>query len=245
MITISIIGSGNVAEALAMAVAANSDRLALCQIIARNSCRRVEIATMAGCDEAPLEHFKAADLYIIAVSDSAVESVVKGLNYPAGAKVAHCAGSVAMGSADGVLYPMQTLTAGRRVNMREVALFVEGDPIIELVARILSDRVLEIDSNKRRQLHLAAVFACNFTNAMLSATEQVLEGSGADLSLYESLVRETIDKAFESSPRAAQTGAARRGDEVIQSNHKEMLEGDLKQIYQIISKYIWETSKRI
>ncbi|MFR9645414.1 MAG: DUF2520 domain-containing protein [Rikenellaceae bacterium] len=143
---------------------------------------------------------------------------------------------------------MQSFTKGRRVNFREVPLFIEGDsPVIAAVANAISSNVIEMSSERRKTLHLAAVFACNFTNAMLTATHEILSQEDIPYDLYRPLVEETISKAFTSTPHEAQTGAARRGDMKIQSRHVEMLRHDenLTQIYKIISKYIWETSKKI
>ncbi len=253
MIGVSIVGSGNVAEALALTLMeCGSAEVELRQIVGRNELRVAELAAMAGCQGAAIESFASADIYVVAVSDGAVSEVGEAIRSrcPEGSIVVHCAGSVAMEGFDGVIYPMQTFTSGRRVDFRRVPIFVEGeDARIRSVANALSDRVIELDSERRRVLHLAAVFACNFTNAMLSATAEVLEMGDLPLELYRELVEECVAKGFVegSSPREAQTGAARRGDLLTQQRHLEMLgeRDDLKDIYKIISSYIWEISKRI
>ncbi len=251
MIKVVVVGSGNVAEALSIALSACDQQVVAFEGIAgRNSERLTQIAQIAGCKSYTLADMPSADLYIVSVSDDAVESLAKTLTRPVGSIVVHTAGSVPMGSLDGVLYPMQTFTKGRRVNFREVPLFIEGEsPIIREVAEALSDNVVEMESERRRTLHLAAVFACNFTNSMLSATNEILSQSDIPYTLFRPLVEETISKAFDpsTSPQEAQTGAARRGDQKIQQRHIEQLEGrdDLKEIYKLISKYIWETSKKI
>ncbi len=251
MKSVTIIGSGNVAEAFAYAVAASE--FELCEVAGRNTARVAAIAKMATCRAGEIENLSPADLYIVAVSDGAIAELVSRLKTPEGAIVVHCAGSVSLAEsgADGVLYPMQSFTAGRRVDFRSVPLFIEvrrGGDLIEQVARGLSDSVVELNSERRRHLHLAAVFACNFTNAMLTACSEVLEPSGVAMESYRPLVYETIAKAFDmgDSPASAQTGAARRGDIATQQRHVEMLgeRDDLADIYRKISSYIWEISKR-
>lgn len=250
MIRVSIVGSGGVAEAFALALAESAHpNFTLLEVVGRNEVRRSQISALTNSRASSFEAMQPADIYIIAVSDGAVEEVARMIHnlYPE-ALTLHTAGAVPRGELGGVIYPMQTFTAGRRVDFRAVPLFVEGEDerIVEL-ANALSDSVMELLSERRKALHLAAVFACNFTNAMFTATEELLAKEDLPLSLYRSLVEETVAKAFEpaSSPRESQTGAARRGDTATQKRHEAMLEGDLRDIYQIISRYIWETSRRI
>ena len=138
---IVVVGSGNVAEAFALAVA-DCWGVELCQIVARNKERAAEIATMAGCKWSDdFDEVEDADLYIIAVSDRAVEDVAEKLHRPEGSIVVHTAGSVtveALGKENcGVLYPFQTFTKGRRVDFSEVPLFIEGSD--EATARLIED----------------------------------------------------------------------------------------------------------
>ncbi len=273
---VTVIGSGNVAEGFSVAI--SESRLELVEVAGRNRERLDAISKLTGCNIGDLNALKEADIYILAVSDDAVGSIAEQIEryIPEGSIVVHCAGSVGLDceAIDGVIYPMQTFTAGRRVNFYEVPLFIEARDesnhlsIIKEVAEALSDRVFNLDSEQRRYLHLGAVFACNFTNAMLTACSEVLEPSGVSLDIYKPLVEETIAKAFAkgNTPQKAQTGAARRGDLQTQAKHIEMLremndemndemEGEMEmeriesdnlaEIYQKISKYIWETSKRI
>ncbi len=247
MIEVSIIGSGNVAEGLAYAVA-ECDALRLVEIAGRNEQRVSELANATGACAAQIDQLQPADIYIISVNDDAIADVASRLPRNR-AVVVHTAGSVAMDGVDGVLYPMQTFTRGRRVDIGRVPFFVEGAPLATEVAKSLSDSVVELDSERRRQLHLAAVFACNFTNAMYGATHSILERNGLSLNLFRPLVEETLSKAFDpaNTPREVQTGAARRGDQRTMESHVELLENDtqLIDIYKLISNYIWETSKKI
>ncbi|MFI3305618.1 MAG: Rossmann-like and DUF2520 domain-containing protein [Rikenellaceae bacterium] len=251
MIKVTIIGSGNVAEAMAVALAeCGAGDVQLVEVASRNVQRLNDISAVAHCTTTSIDALSPADIYILAVSDDAIEALATTLVRPAGSITLHTAGSVPMGALDGVIYPMQTFTAGRRVDFRAVPLFVEGESeSIRVVANALSDSVVEMSSERRRALHLAAVFACNFTNAMLTATNEILSESEIPYALYRPLVEECVAKAFDPSttPQAAQTGAARRGDLTIQRRHIEQLQGreDLIEIYKTISKYIWETSRKI
>ncbi len=262
-----VIGSGNVAEAFAVAIDESS--LELVQVYGRNEERVREICRLVRCDERVGEsgELKSADIYIIAVSDGAVSELSRELNFADGSIVVHTAASVDISQINtraginrGVLYPLQTFTKGRRVSFREVPLFIEAEDEstyleIESVAVELSDRVRPLSSKQRLELHLAAVYCCNFSMAMMCATSDILNRCGLPLDLYEPLLRETMAKAFarQDRIRGALTGPAVRDDRQTMERHCGMLgrepqleESDLLiDMYKIISKYIWETSKKI
>ncbi len=255
-----IVGSGGVAEGLLR----NINPKVLIQLHGRNKPRVKELSSSIGINYS--DELQAADLYILAVSDDKVPSVAATYPFADGAIVVHTAGSVPMsalqGAVDrnptisiGVLYPMQSFTRGRDIKLQNVPLFIEGDTletltIVEQFAQSLSQRVFEVSSEQRRKLHLAAVFACNFTNAMFTASSDIMGHAGVSFDLYEPLINETIAKAIESNnPRASQTGPAKRGDLSTMASHIDELHsvGDrtLIDLYKNISKYIWETSKKI
>lgn len=256
---IVVVGSGNLAEALARAVAAAPD-LRLRQLFARNAERGAAVAALAAtewCSDAA--RLAPADLYLIAVSDRAVGEVAAALPIPAGAFVAHTAGSVPLDEIPskygrrGVFYPLQTFTRGRAVDFARIPLFIEGSDEraarqLEAFARRLSRTVLRADSAQRRAIHLAGVFACNFANAMYTAAGEVLREAGLPFDVLKPLILETAAKAADApSPAAVQTGPAMRGDAPTLARHRAMLaaEPDLEAIYRKLSHYIWETSKKI
>lgn len=258
METIVIIGSGNLAEALARAVAKSPLRLV--QIFARNTSRGPEVARIAGttwtCDP---ERLARADLYVIAVSDTAVAQVAASLPIPATAVVAHTAGSVPIDALPAkfarraVIYPFQTFTKGREVDFRPIPILLEASTpalyaALEQAARTLSDTVIPADTALRSKVHLAGVFACNFANHMFAAGERIVRDAGLDFDVLRPLIAETAAKAIASgSPAAVQTGPAVRGDFATKVRHTEMLakEPTLKNIYSITSQSIWETSRKI
>ena len=258
---ICLIGSGNVAEAFAVALGGlhPAGRFRLGQIYARNRARGAKLARMAGCDHTddPAQ-LVPADIYLISVSDTQIGAIAENLDF-GNAIVAHTAGSVSLNvlpdrlSHRGVFYPLQTFTAGRRIDFRQVPLLIEGEhpdtaAALRLLASELSDSVYEVSEQQRAQLHLAAVFACNFTNHMYAIAQELLAEKGLPPQLIGPLISETAAKALGCpSAAAVQTGPARRGDRQTQQKHLGLLEGhpQLQELYQKISTEIWETSKRI
>lgn len=255
---IVVIGSGNLAEALARAIA-GSRTLRLRQLWARNAVRAEAVSRLTGApwssDPAALER---AEWYILAVSDRAVGELAERLPIPAQAAVVHTAGSVPLDALPakfarrGVLYPLQTFTAGRAVDFRRVPLFTEASSPalhdeLDEVARTLSDTVLHAGSTERARLHLAAVFACNFVNHLYAVGAGVLARTGLPFEVLKPLIRETADKAAAAaSPADVQTGPAARGDEATLRRHLDLIGDDerLRTIYALLSKDIWEISKK-
>ena len=250
--SVVIIGSGNLAEALARAVAASP--LGLRQVFGRNRDRVAAVAALSGTvGESDPSRLARADIYLIAVSDAAVAEVASSLPIDAAAVVAHTAGSVPVDALArfprrAVFYPFQTFTKGREVDFSEIPILVEtaspdlrGE--VEAFARCLSRTVLYADSALRGQVHLAGVFACNFANHLFELGGEVLRRAGVSADLLRPLIVETTAKAL----AAVQTGPAVRGDLPTQERHLRLLADDalLSDIYRLITQSIWETSRKI
>lgn len=191
-----------------------------------------------------------ADVYIIAVKDSALQDVIRQLTNLLKTKndaplIVHTAGSMPLsvfeGYAEngGVFYPMQTFSMEREVDFREIPLFIEGkDKRIRELAESISEHVYELSSDDRKYLHLAAVFACNFTNHCYTLAAEVLEKKGLPFDVMLPLVDETARKVHELHPHEAQTGPAVRGDENVMNAQAALLDGRNKEIYELLSKSI-------
>jgi predicted short-subunit dehydrogenase-like oxidoreductase (DUF2520 family) len=193
-----------------------------------------------------------ADLYIFSLSDSALPDVINQMQ-PNGALWIHTAGSMPMDVfADkcaryGVLYPMQTVNKDRVVDWSDVPIFVEASNeddtqyLVRLSQR-LSNNVSRSNSQQRQSLHLAAVFACNFTNHMYALSASLLEKQGLPFDAMLPLIDETSRKVHELSPAQAQTGPAIRRDKNVLDKHLSMLQEEpvMKELYEIISKNIQE-----
>lgn len=254
---IAIVGSGNLAEALAEAVSRlDGVRLA---IVARNAVRGGAIAEKCGAEYAPTDApLHDAELCIIAVSDSATAAVAATLDLPDSAVVTHTSGATpfdvlpARFAGRGSFYPFQTFTAGREVDFSQIPIFIEGSDsptaeALESFARRLSRRVARADSTTRRKIHLAGVFACNFANRMFGIGCDIVREAGFGFDILRPLIAETAAKAVASqSPAEVQTGPAVRGDRNSQERHLGLLadEAQLCEIYKLISDNIWQTSKK-
>lgn len=234
---IAIIGGGNVATHLYRAFSVSNE----CDM-----CLMVSSRTLEGLPE-------DADIYLIAVSDSAVSEVAGRIPLVEGI-VAHTSGSVgieAIGNRHcnkGVFYPLQTFSKDSVLDYADIPVFVEGSDgavadILAKAASVFSDHVLEADSGLRRRLHVAAVFACNFTNRLFGIAEGIMGDAGLDFRLLLPLIRQSIAKLETISPAEAQTGPAVRGDLEVCRKHLEMLKSkpELCEIYGLLSDSIYKT----
>ena len=257
-VKVVIIGSGNVAEAFARTLA-DTPNVLLRQVMARNRERCEQVAAIGRCswsiDPAELVD---ADVYIIAVSDRAVEAVASKYNFPEDAIVVHTAGSVAIGAIPrpgrrGILYPFQSFSSGRIIRLRDVPIFVEADnkdvaEFLTKFARLISSRVEYADSERRGKIHLSGVFVNNFTNHLYGIATEIVNDEGLSFDVLRPIISETASKAIASgNPFAVQTGPAIRGDRAVTDKHLHLLDrdGSKRQIYNDITDSIWETSKRI
>lgn len=253
-----IIGSGNLAETLARAIS-ESD-LQLISIVARNGQRAKEIAQKTATNwSQDFNSIPEADIYLISVSDRAVGEVAERLHLSPHAVVAHTAGAVALETIPerfeqrAVFYPLQTFTKGRSLNFEEIPLFIETSSEevrirVEEFAHHLVKKVYYADSEKRGRIHLAGVFANNFSNCMYHLGEEVMRSIGLDFEVLKPLIRETAAKACDAkSPTDVQTGPAVRGDKPTLERHCGIMgeNEEMKDIYLKISQIIWETSKKI
>lgn len=200
------------------------------------------------------------DLYIISVSDSAVAEVASKMPQVEGF-VVHTTGSVAMDVLKkidchgyGVLYPFQTISKKRPLEASAIPLLIEGNnrSTTELLKSIAMKHgfthIEEADSDKRRKIHLTGTFACNFTNAMIAISQQILSDCGIDKNIINPLLGETIDKLKTLPASDAQTGPAARKDIATIKKHLQLLD-DLgmkreSEIYTVVSDYIMNKKEK-
>jgi predicted short-subunit dehydrogenase-like oxidoreductase (DUF2520 family) len=195
-----------------------------------------------------------ADLYLIAVRDDAIAGVAEQLQDIQGL-VLHTSGATALTALSllkrsGVLYPLQTFSKAKAVDFKLVPLCIEASKPADLsmlrdLATQLSSKVYDVDSKQRKILHLAAVFACNFTNHLYHISSSILEENQLDFAMLHPLIQETVDKIQTETPFNAQTGPALRNDQVTMDAHINLLKSspEFKEIYINLSDSIKKTHK--
>lgn len=247
-----IIGSGNVATSIALAL---KDRCELVQIYSRTIANAQALALQVGCEAiSDLRNVAPdADVYIISVKDDAIASVVDVVP-DNGALWLHTSGSTPIDvfrekrTRYGVLYPMQSFSKSHPARMSEVHIFIEGSNSfaskeVKELASLMTKNVHEASSKERERLHIAAVFACNFANHMFILSSEVLDEAGIPFDAMMPLIKTTIAKLDSMTPQESQTGPAARGDVEIIEKHLKSLHGDKRKIYKLLSQSIMDRKK--
>ena len=250
---ISFIGAGRLASQLAPALAAHhSINCVYSRDLAKAQSLATRVDALACNDLAAIP--VDTGLVIIAVSDRAIAEVVAALHQRLpNTLIVHTSGSTAMSVLSaihpraGVFYPLQTFSFERATAWEQTPLLIEAVQDEDLtslhsLAAALSTRVYHYTSAQRLSLHLAAVFACNFSNYCYDMAKQILDAQDADFGLLYPLMLETAHKATQADPQTMQTGPAMRGDTPTIAMHQTMLEQagqtDLLAAYQLLSQQI-------
>ncbi len=245
---VTLIGSGNVAFHLGQAFLRAG--IGVDAVCSRTPAHAAALAAELGSRVLAVPgDIPDRGIVLIAATDDAIAPIAEGLALRE-ALLLHTSGSVPMellarGAAHyGVLYPLQTFSRDRPVNLRKVPLLLEASgpeewAKLKSLAAAISGDLREVNSAERHKYHLAAVMANNFVNHLLAMSAEFLEKEGLDFDVLYPLIRETVDKAIAMGPGAAQTGPARRGDEKTMERHLAMIRDPLLEtLYRLLSEHI-------
>lgn len=192
------------------------------------------------------------DIILIAVSDDAIGQVAANLS-DCRSLIVHTSGGTRMQVlADcgikryGVLYPLMTLSKSKNIDLKIIPFLLEAGCssdlgiLMEIVASLKAEYKI-CDSEKRLEMHTAAVFVSNFVNYMLSLAYDI---ANPDYVLLLPLAIESVRKGFMIEPQKAQTGPARRADMKTIANHTALLEEKFPkehlEVYEMLTKLIKE-----
>lgn len=249
MISVVLIGAGNVATHLFKAFYAAQD-VAVKQWYNRSLKtidsykNKVEITNNVA-------NLVEADIYIIAISDDAIEDFSKQLPFE-NRLVVHTSGSSSLYTVDmkqkrGVFYPLQTFSKDAELDFANVPICIEALkkvdlPILKQLASAIGSESHKVNSDQRQALHLGAVFVNNFTNQLYRLAHEVTEASGAEFDILKPLITETANKIQSLSPLRAQTGPAKRNDKKTLKRHLKQLDSQHhKDVYELLTKSIKKT----
>ena len=248
------VGAGNLATRLSLEM--RKSGMSIGQVYSHTSEHAKILADELGCGWTviPEEIVEDADLYVFSLKDAVLQDVIARVKPNNGLWV-HTAGSMPISVFEGltarygVVYPLQTFSKSREVDFKKIPFFLEAnssedEKVLGEVARALSSDVRFLSSEKRMNLHLAAVFACNFTNHMYALAEKILEEQQIPGEVLLPLIDETAAKVHVMSPAQAQTGPAIRYDENVINKHMAMLKDpDMRNLYELISRSIHKEAR--
>lgn len=247
--TITIIGSGNVAQQLGPALKNCGYRIL--EICSRNAGTGRSLAkklNAAYLDDAS-KVTDTAGIVIIAVKDDAIQDVAKKLPALKKSLVIHTSGATDISVLKnkfkkcGVIWQVQTIKARKKLDFRKVPLVIEANnppakKTLTQLARSLSGKVYALNSHQRRVLHLGAVFVNNFPNHLMYLSKELLRKHGMPFEIFTPLIHSTIQSALQD-PYTSQTGPAKRNDRKTMKAHLKLLkEKNYRNLYKTISKSI-------
>jgi predicted short-subunit dehydrogenase-like oxidoreductase (DUF2520 family) len=247
---IVIIGSGNVAYQLAWHL--HNSGHEIIQIVSRHLDAAkwignlMEVPSTNRYSEVSL----LADIYLLTVKDDAIDEVANQLNL-ADKVIAHTSGSVGLNALQkasknyGVFYPLQTLSRNVSVDFSHIPICIDASNShtairLKELAATLTNKIIEADDQKRLAIHVAAVFANNFTNHLFSIAQMLLERNGLSFEILKPLIHETVRKIQNHDPLNVQTGPAIRHDEHTIKKHLDFLKDDhqFAEIYSALTEDI-------
>ncbi|HMC00619.1 MAG TPA: Rossmann-like and DUF2520 domain-containing protein [Flavobacteriaceae bacterium] len=249
MISVVILGAGNVAMHLYKAFA-KSDSINVKTWYNRDIDKiKAYKNNVAITDD--LNQLEEADIYIMAVSDDAIEELSSNLPFE-NKFVVHTSGSVSIHALDkkhrrGVLYPIQTLSKDAEIDFSNVPLCLEtlekSDlKTLENLAEAIGSPYYKINTEQRKTLHLVAVFINNFTNQLYRIGHEISDAKNIDFNILKPLILETAKKVQNMTPYLAQTGPAIRNDKKTIKSHLKLIENEQhKKIYQLLTQSIQQT----
>ncbi len=250
---VSIIGTGNVGYHLARKLHALG--LNIVQVFSRQVQKSTKLAQLVDAEPIQdLSKLKVTGLIILAVNDDAIEEVAAQIRTKA--LVVHTSGATsstvlaAHFERFGVLYPLQSFSIEKSINWAEVPICIyanssnDSEQLLGL-AQNISPKVYKIDDEQRSQLHLAAVFANNFTNYCYHVAASLLHERSVPFELLKPLIQETALKVQSNRPVDMQTGPAIRGDKVTIEGHLHLLKSHSHwlELYKIMTKGIQDIEK--
>jgi len=247
--TVTIIGLGNLGSHLAIAF---RKKLNTVYVWSRDHSKAHTLAQEHDCIcfESILDVPEDSKLIILSVADDAIEETAKLISF-CSSLIVHTAGSVNMSVLDGicsqygVLYPLQSFRKERLLEYHTIPVFIEGSSsettqVISDVCKDVFPLQTEMNSDKRMHLHLSAVFASNFVNALYQISYDITKKHQINFAHVIPLIIETAVRLHDNKPEQLQTGPALRNDNTVVNKHIEMLKDDriIQTIYKEITNYI-------
>ena len=247
---VSIIGSGNVATHLALAL--HGVGHVICQVLSREYDHAHLLAARVGAQPINRQDLLRADadVYILAVGDDALFDMALDLKLPE-ALVLHTSGSTSaevlrpISRRYGVVWSPQTFIRDIAMDYGSLPFCVEGSTPavaveVESLMSTVSRNVYTLTYEQRRWAHLSAVMVSNFVNAVNAVAQQTMVQHGLDFEMLRPLAEQTLRKWDYGDLWVQQTGpAVRRDDSTIKLQRRLLADQpELRKMYDLMTELI-------
>ena len=248
MISVIVLGTGNVGTHL-IKTFLNTQNVVLAQVFSRKKSSLIPFKNKVATTIS-IRDLKEADVYIIAISDDAIPEFSSQLHYK-NKLIVHTSGSASINALKnkgdkGVFYPLQTFSKKYDVDFSSIPICIETEKenniqLLKKLAKSISNNVYLIDSEQRKRLHVAAVYSNNFVNHLCKISHDICKEHLIPFEILHPLIIETAQKITSNNPMDIQTGPAHRNDTKTINTHLELLSGEQKKIYQLLTESIQKT----
>lgn len=249
--TITLIGAGNVATHVGKAL--NNKGFIINQVYSKtieNATNLAILLNTKACNKID-EIDSESDIYIVCIKDDLINTILSQINFKH-KLIVHTSGSINLdifatnGFLNfGIVYPLQSFSKSKEINLTNVPFCIEANTpenenLLIAFTKNLTKNVHLINSEQRKKIHLAAVFACNFSNYMYTIANDILAKNNIDFELLKPLIIETANKISNDTPKSMQTGPAKRNDAAVIKNHLQLLADSpsYQDIYKLITENI-------
>lgn len=193
--------------------------------------------------------FIPGDLVFVSVVDREIANIFQSCDIQ-GITLVHCSGATSMvelkNAHSGVFYPLQSFLGKGEEVWGRIPVFIEGsnDGVKEILTEIaLKLGVLSIEklnSDQRAYLHLAGVFANNYTMAMAGIAKDLLTVNGLNPNWVLPILTKTAENFGQGILWELLTGPASRADLTTIEYHRSMLENQPEMLaaYNAMAQYI-------
>lgn len=245
MLRVSVLGTGNVASHF-IKIFDKTQNIKLVEIYNHKS-KSLNAYSDFQTTSNP-EALRPADVYLVSVKDDAVEKLVSSLKVKG--IVAHTSGSVPLlhtANRDAVFYPLQTFSKEKDISFKDLPICIEAEnnhdkKILKKLTISIGAKAFDVNSEQRQELHLAAVFVCNFVNHLYHIGHDICRQKDLPFDILRPLIKETADKINFSTPKEVQTGPAIRNDKSTITRHIQQLNKPIyKELYRYLTTSIQKT----
>lgn len=249
---ISVFGNGNLAQNLCILL--KESKHEIIEVYARNreklNCFCNDIGAKPIYEVADLD--TNVDLFIISITDDAIEGVLKEIKNK-DKLIVHTSGSVSVqvfrdnGFRNfGVIYPLYSFSKKNPVSFKSIPFLLESNCkanrlVLESLIKGITDDYRFVDSKVRLEYHLVAIFVNNFTNFILGSAQELSVSRSLDFSLLKPILSQTAYNALNTDNiHSIQTGPAVRNNRFVIEKHQKILSEErlLEEVYSFLTQKI-------
>ena len=247
----SIIGTGNMAHFLAGELSAAGHNLI--GIWGRNTIAANKIAIQySTLVYSSLQDIKDKEGHFcfMAVKDTAITEIAAQLSFKhttlihtAGASSLQLLGKQTIHS--GIFWPVYSILGDNLKAIKNIPVAIQGNkPQVENdildIAKSITDKAFIANDVQRAHLHLAAVFANNFSNHLMAVAQEICMKQHLSFDYLQPIVEQTFERLKTEPAKNLQTGPAIRDDKMTMQKHIDLLKSNTEWalIYQSLSNSI-------